>query len=100
MENRGMLPNGWEPLKPTAAEIADYKHRKEAAALVEGALLEGCRLLHEAMKKDTDSLDIYDLSHITTTLAVAAKALPALEGYAIPPYGYTEEMEGESDAEG
>lgn len=100
MENRGMFPNGWEPLKPTAAEIADYKHRKETAALVEGAMLEGCRLLHEVMKKDADSLDIYDLSHITTTLAEAAKALPVLEGYTIPPYNYTEETEDESDAEG
>lgn len=100
MKNRGMFPDGREPLKPTAAEIADYKRRKGAAALVEGALLEGCRLLHEEMKKDADKLHIYDLSHITKTLAEAAKALPVLEGYTIPPYGYTEEMEGESDAEG
>lgn len=100
MKNRGMFPDGWEPLKPTTAEIADYKHRKEVVALVEGALLEGCRLLHEVMKKDTDSLDIYDLSRATETLAEAAKALSGLGGYAIPPYGYTEEMKDESDAEG
>ena len=100
MENKGLGLACYEPPKPTAAEIADYKHRKKVAALVEGALLEGCKLLYEVMKKDTDRLDIYDLSHITTTLAEAAKALPMLEGCTIAPYGYTEEMEAGEDAEG
>lgn len=100
MENKGLGLACYEPPKPTAAEIADYKHRKKVAALVEGALLEGCKLLYEVMKKDTDGLDIYDLAHITTTLVEAAKALPNLEAYRMPPYGYTEEQAAGEDAEG
>ena len=112
MENRGMLPNGWEPLKPTAAEIADYKHRKEAAAKVEKALMLGVDQLAEALMISARACSseepaVYmrgmtrrEVVNAVNALGNVAHALNYLNDYTIPPYGYTEEMEDESDAEG
>lgn len=112
MENRGIGLAGWEPTKPTAAEIADYKHRKELAAKVEKALMLGVDQLTEALMISARACGseepvVYmrgmtrrEVINTVNALGNAAHALGCLNGYAIPPYGYTEEMEGESDAEG